>query len=220
MPGGALRSCPRLAHLSQPVHRQPQTNACRTNKRASGRVRTPGSRPGPDSPLSPTSSCSPFSGAFTPSALSAALSLPPGGWSSPGHPRRPLRSWPSASLSKVSGRFLCCADHPAAAGPTVLCPSSFRPLPSPFPHYTRPSPSLEPELCLQSTDRAWPLAPSRPSRGLRLALSSASRLWAAWQRRQGLGVPAPCRPAGGGRGIFRALRPGGSQTLWRTLPTG
>ena len=202
MPGGALRSCPRPAHLSQPVHRQPQTKACRTNKRASGRVRTPGSRPGPDSPLSPTSSCSPFSGAFTPSALSAALSLPPGGWSSPGHPRRPLRSRPSASLSRVSGRFLCCADHPAAAGPMVLCPSSFRPLPSPFPHYTRPPPWSQSCVYRAQTGRG-PSPPLDP-----LAASG-------WPSALLLG----CGPHGRGDRDSVRPRPAGPR-VGRTLPTG
>ena len=69
-----------------------------------------------------------------------ALSLPPGGSSSPWHPRRPLCPGPSAFLSRVSGGFLCCPDQPRAASPTVLCPSFFWPLPSPLPPYTHSPP--------------------------------------------------------------------------------
>ena len=218
MPGGGLRSCPRPAHLSQLVHRGPQTSACRTNKRASGRCEDAGVSSRPGLPSEAHVFLQPFFWRFHPRLANSIcfLSGPvsPTSRAAPGIPGDPS----TASLSRVSGRFLCCPDQPGAAGPTVLCPSFFRPLPSPLPPL-HPFPSLEPEPCLQSTDLAWQLATARPSCGLRLPLSSASRLWAEWQRRQGLGVPASCRPADRGRGIFRALRPGGSQALWRTLPT-
>lgn len=108
LPGGAIMSSPRPAHLSQPVHRRPrQMLVEQTNEQTAGVRRTPGSRPGPDSSLRPTSSCSPFSGAFTP------------GWPAPLLPQ-----WPCVSPTWRLEQPRASPETPSALGPQPPRPES------------------------------------------------------------------------------------------------
>ena len=141
MPGGGLRSCPRPAHLSQLVHRGPQTSACRTNKRASGRCEDAGVSSRPGLPSEAHVFLQPFFWRFHPRLANSIcfLSGPvsPTSRAAPGIPGDPSTLGRQPPCPESAGCSSAAQTSPEQPAPRSFAPPSsgpFLPLCPPYTH--------------------------------------------------------------------------------------